>query len=954
VHSLLSQHWHHVSAYEALQLLDSDAAAGLDVFEVRRRQARYGPNLLPTGSGAAARYSPSVFLPGVANPLFYALLAALAALVVLGEFGAVAIGVFSLAASLAVGALQDRRPSQPAAAARRLASAAAVLRAGQTVRVPALDLVPGDIVLLREGDRVPADLRLLRAKDLQVEQGALTGDRRPVAKQADVTLRRDTPPAERRNVLYAESIVVRGTATGVVMAIGEDTAVGRLWTLALATPDQRTPFAERGAALSRWLSWLIVLTTILALGAEFLRQPLSAVTLDVPLLAGVRAAATLALSVILTALPIALTLALSAGAARMARRDVVVRRREVLEYLGGISVLCVDQTGILTQDEMTVRAVAVSGEAYEVTGLGYEPEGDILFDGALVRVREERALAECLTGGVLCNDSALIGLDGEWEAHGDPCEVALLVAAAKAGIQAVPLRQEFPLLAELAYSPTRGYMATLHDQGPDRPRLVYARGEPQEVLPLCRSALGAHGGSEPLDIEAIARQADLFAIQGLEVVAIAGGELPRGADTLDEEDLAGALQFLGLQALADPPRPEAVLEIERCRRAGIDVKMLSDDSPRAAAALAETLGIGEREAVWRVPADAEALEVARAVEGSPDADPAGPAFPASGRPTVLTGAAMAAYTDELLIDEVGHVRVWAGLSPAQRLRLVEAIQAGGHAAAITGHDIADAPALREAAAGFAVGRESRGEANALAVLAADLSTGHRGLRAIVDALEEGRRTLDNVTRLMVWALPMHVAEALALVAGVLVGGALPFTPASVLWVNAVIALALGVPLAEEALEPGAMERPPREPRAPLLTRPLLWRVLIVGGVEFVAVLGVFEWELARGATAAQAQTAAANAIVAAQWLHVWAVRSLVAPFWRVRPAGNPMLLAGLALAAILQALYTYAPGMHRLVGSAPLGAGSWARILLAAVLVLGAAEAIKARSAPDGKEAAGR
>ena len=745
--------------------------------------------------------------------------------------------------------------------------------------------------------------------------------------------------------------MVRGTATGVVMAIGEDTAVGRLWTLALATPDQRTPFAERGAALSRWLSWLIVLTTILALGAEFLRQPLSAVTLDVPLLAGVRAAATLALSVILTALPIALTLALSAGAARMARRDVVVRRREVLEYLGGISVLCVDQTGILTQDEMTVRAVAVSGEAYEVTGLGYEPEGDILFDGALVRVREERALAECLTGGVLCNDSALIGLDGEWEAHGDPCEVALLVAAAKAGIQAVPLRQEFPLLAELAYSPTRGYMATLHDQGPDRPRLVYARGEPQEVLPLCRSALGAHGGSEPLDIEAIARQADLFAIQGLEVVPSRAANC-RGADTLDEEDLAGALS-----SSASRPWPT------RRVRGGARDRALPPGRDRRQDALGrlaarrrgarQTLGSASGRPVAR-PGGRRALEVARAVEGSPDANPAGPAFPASGRPTVLTGAAMAAYTDELLIDEVGHVRVWAGLSPAQRLRLVEAIQAGGHAAAITGHDIADAPALREAAAGFAVGRESRGEANALAVLAADLSTGHRGLRAIVDALEEGRRTLDNVTRLMVWALPMHVAEALALVAGVLVGGALPFTPASVLWVNAVIALALGVPLAEEALEPGAMERPPREPRAPLLTRPLLWRVLIVGGVEFVAVLGVFEWELARGATAAQAQTAAANAIVAAQWLHVWAVRSLVAPFWRVRPAGNPMLLAGLALAAILQALYTYAPGMHRLVGSAPLGAGSWARILLAAVLVLGAAEAIKARSAPDGKEAAGR
>jgi Ca2+-transporting ATPase len=888
--SLLGKHWHHLPAEEVVDLLDSDAQHGLDVFAVAHRQERFGLNQVTPRKGK----SPLVrFLLQLNHPLIYILLiSALITILVKQELFDAMIILGVVLINALIGYFQESKAEKAIEAlARSLESEATVTRASQTQRVVSAQLVPGDIVMLKAGDKVPADLRLLRSRDLQISESALTGESLPVEKDALALLSHDMVLAERSNMAYTSTLVTYGSGTGIVVATGDQTEIGRISQLLSSVDSLETPLTRKMASFGRVLMYAILALAALAMLVGILRGQ--------PVADTITAGIALAVAAIPEGLPAALTITLAIGVSRMARRKAIVRKLPAVETLGSVTVICSDKTGTLTQNQMTVQQIAVDGGRYQVTGSGYAPQGQILDQQAQAQLATGGALAETLRAGLLCNDSAIAQQNGRWESQGDPTETALIVSALKAGLDESVLRRELPRLDEIPFDSQHQYMATLHDAGEGQPRRVYLKGAVEALLERCDSALDAEGQQGVLDVGRIHLKVEELAQRGLRVLAFARAELPPGTQRLVDAQIASGLVFLGLQAMIDPPRTEAIAAVKASRQAGIRIKMITGDHAITAAAIASQFGMGL--------ADQRNSQAAE--------------YPL---PIVVTGKELAEKTDSELIELVQQVDVFARVSPEQKLRLVDALQARGEVVAMTGDGVNDGPALKQANIGVAMGITG----TEVAKEAADMVLTDDNFATIEAAVEEGRGVYDNLIKIIAWTLPTNLGEGMIILLAILLGVALPILPVQILWINMVTVAVLGLVLALEPKEPGIMQRTPRNPQAPILTRHLLWRTAVVGSFILAGAFGIFEWELISGASVEAARTASVNMVIVISMFYLFNSRSLTQTVVSIGFSTNPWAIAGFFAMLLIQLAYTYLPVMNRLFESAPLGLEAWVKIFI--------------------------
>ncbi|HOY73799.1 MAG TPA: cation-transporting P-type ATPase [Deltaproteobacteria bacterium] len=880
---LIGKHWHHMPADEVLDILESDSEKGLDLFEVGERRARFGENVITTkkGKGPLLR-----FLLQFHQPLIYILLAAGIITAMLQEWVDAGVIFGVVLVNAVIGFVQEARAVKAMEAlARTMVTEATVLRAGEKTRISSAEVVPGDIVLLQSGDKVPADLRLTTARDLQVDESALTGESVP-ARKAQEVLPHDTVLADRSNMAYGSTLVTFGQASGVVVAIGDHTEVGRISQLISETEELQTPLLRKIADFSRVLLYVIL--------------ALAAVTFLVGVLRGqsafdmFMAAVALAVGAIPEGLPAAMTITLAIGVARMARRRAIIRKLPAVETLGSTTVICSDKTGTLTENQMTVQEIVAGNEVFAVSGTGYGADGVISRGDQPVGETAPTALTEILRCGLLCNDSRLVEEDGRLTVQGDPTEGALIVSAGKAGLTMEKEGSQWRRLDTIPFESHHQYMATLHAAPGGDNAAAYVKGSVEAMLERCASSLDHEGNRVDPDVPAINAAVDAMARRGLRVLAFAMKAVQKGVQTIDHKDIASGLTFLGLQGMIDPPRKEAIEAVRDCHDAGIHVKMITGDHAITASAIARQIGLRNAD---------------RAV----------------------TGRDLARMSDREVVGIVDEVSVYARVAPEQKLRLVEALQAKGNVVAMTGDGVNDAPALKRADIGVAMGITGTDVAKE----ASDMVLTDDNFASIEAAVEEGRGTYDNLTKFIVWTLPTNIGEGLVILAAVLIGTMLPIMPVQILWINMTTAVLLGLMLVFEPKEPDIMDRPPRNPAEAILTSGILWRIILVGCLLLLGSFGLFKYEMTvAGATVAEARTVAVNVFVMAELFYLFNCRSLTKSVFEVGFFSNPWVFGGAGLMVLLQLLFTYAPFMNTAFGSSPIGLEAWVRILVAGALVM--------------------
>ena len=751
-----------------------------------------------------------------------------------------------------------------------------VRRDGHPLRVPAEELVPGDVVIVEPGDRVGADLRLLRVRNLHVDESALTGESLPVIKLPD-PLALDTLLADRKNLAFAGTLVTSGNGEGVVWATGDRTETGRIAWLIGEAVELSTPLTKKIAALSRLLLWVILGFA----AATFLLG----VVRGEPLVDVFMAAVALAVGAIPEGLPAAVTIVLAIGVSRMARRGAVIRKLPAVETLGSTTVICSDKTGTLTQNKMTVREIFAGGDFFDATITGYESKGGHRQGQSPVTVVSWPALLECLRAGVLCNDSRLIRAGGKLHTHGDPTELALLVAGELGGLSYSETHRQSPRIDTIPFDSAHMFRATLHGRGATA--VIYKVGAVERVLERCAFMLDRTGARVAVDRTTIERVMTGMAERGLRVLACARRDIDAGHTKLEHQHVARELIFLGLMGMMDPPRPEALDAVRRCQEAGIAVKMITGDHLVTARVVAKQIGLAGHEAA-------------------------------------LTGRELEKIPDEQLPEVAESTAVFARVAPEQKLRLVKALQAQGNVVAMTGDGVNDAPALKQADIGIAMGVAG----TEVAKNAADMVLTDDNFATIEAAVEEGRSVFDNLRKFIVWNLPTNAGESAILLLAIGLGTTLPFLPLQLLWLNLAETVILGLTLVFEPKEPGLMRRPPRNPRQPLLGFALIMRTGLVTAVMLIGAFWLFAWEMGRtGETVAQARTAVVNVIVMVELAYLFNCRSLHRPCFGEGFFANRWVFVGAVTMLAAQMLFTYAPVMNRLFHTAPIGVEAWIRIL---------------------------
>jgi len=881
-------HWHALTPAETLAHLHCDAE-GLTETEAERRRTQYGPNRLrpPYRRGPLGR-----FLLQFHNVLIYVLIGAAVITAFLEHWidAAVIIGVVIINAI--IGFVQEGKAERALDAIRNMLSLrASVRRDGHRLVVPAEDLVPGDIVYLQSGDKVPADLRLLDVKSLEVEEAALTGESNPVAKATSAV---DPAAAlgDRTSVVYSGTLVTYGRGVGVVVGTGDATEIGRISTLLADVQTLTTPLLRQIAIFSRWLTLAIILLASLAFAFGILVQGFAA---DEMFLAAVA----IAVAAIPEGLPAIMTITLAIGVQRMARRNAIIRRLPAVEALGAVTVICSDKTGTLTRNEMTVRSLVTRGATYAVSGVGYDPHGAFSVADSEVSPSTTAILQEIGLAALLCNDATVSEGESGWSVEGAPTEAALLVLSAKTGLDVGSEVKRLPRTDLIPFESAHRFMATLHHDHQGN-GFVYVKGAPEAVLAMCDRQ--RHGDSdEPIEQDRWLAHIDELAGAAQRVLAIATRTAHPDERELSFEGVQKGLTLLGLFGLADPPRDEAIAAVAACQRAGLRVKMITGDHAVTASAIAAQLGI----------------------ENAADA---------------ISGPELESRSDTDLADIAMDTDVFARSSPEHKLRLVQALQARGQVVAMTGDGVNDAPALKRADVGVAMGIKGTEAAKE----AAEMVLADDNFASIAHAIEEGRTVYDNLRKAILFILPTNAGEAFTIVAAILLGRSLPLTAAQVLWVNMITAVTLALALAFEPTEPGTMQRPPRRPNTPLLSPMLLGRIAYVSLILVAGTFGLFVWERAQGTELAEARTVAVNVLVFFEIFYLFSSRYLLAPsYTREGIFGSRPVLLAVAAVLIFQVAFTYLPFMNHLFGTAAIDAAAWLRIVVVAASIFVAVEAEK-------------
>ncbi len=879
--------WHHLSESEVSDALDVHPDFGLTHTAVEKRRDRFGSNTLTVKKGRSPWLR---FLLQFHQALVYILLVAIGVKVYLNDWVAAAVILGVVLLNAIIGFVQEGKAlSALAALSNALTTKITVKREGEKKHIDTKELVPGDIVLLQSGDKVPADIRLLHVRELQIDESTLTGESVPVSKQTG-SLAEGTLLADRKNMVYSSTLVTYGTGKGVVVATGDETEIGRISKLINNAEVLATPLTRKIAKFSHILLFVIL--------------GLALITFIVGLYHGesweslFMASVSLSVAMIPEGLPAVMTITLAIGVSRMAKRNAIIRHLPAVETLGSTTVICSDKTGTLTRNEMTVQKLWADKKVIDIQGIGYAPEGAFSQQGKPVEISTHPVLFECLKAGVLCNDAVLRRKGQKWIIEGDPTEGALLVAAAKAGIDSHELLKQMPRLDAIPFESQHQYMATLHPVPNSENKIVYLKGSVESVLSRSNK-LFTEKGSSILQKAEINAQVEALAGQGLRVLAFARLSVSPETECISHETVANNMEFIGLQAMIDPPREEVIRAVKVCQKAGIKVKMITGDHALTAAAIAKKIGLYKE------------------LSGS------------NLQTKVCTGQDLQQMEDEKLVREVADTAVFARVNPEQKLRLVSALQKNGDVTAMTGDGVNDAPALRKADIGIAMGITG----TEVAKEAADMVLTDDNFATIEAAVEEGRGVLDNLIKFISFILATNLGEGLVIMVAVLMGEILPVLPVQALWINMTAALFLGLTLAFEPLEPGLMTRPPRPASAPILNGELIFRIFLVGLMLLAGSFGLFEWALQNGASEDQARTIAVNVFAVGESFYLLTCRSLRLSIFKQGLFSNKWVWPGIFFMIMASLAFTYLPVMNQLFHTAPISLFDWLHIIAVGLII---------------------
>lgn len=855
-----NNNWHERAADTALHALKT-TANGLSQTEAATRLETHGPNRLPEAAKRSALFR---FLLHFHNILIYVLLGCAGITMMLDHLVDTLVIVAVVFANAGIGFFQEGKAEKAMDSIRRmLALRSSVVRDGNRRTIEGELLVPGDIVLLEAGDKVPADLRLLQAHGLQIQEAILTGESVPVDKHTQ-PVAANAALGDRVCMAFSGTLVTSGQGKGVVVGTGTETEIGRISSMLSKVEILTTPLVAQMNVFARWLTILILLIALILLIFGYFVEHFEFNELFMAVVG-------LSVAAIPEGLPAVLTITLAVGVQAMARRNAIVRRLPAIETLGSVSVICTDKTGTLTRNEMMVASVVTHTHIFSIDGNGYEPNGAIKLNDSGVNGRDHAILEELGRAAALCNDASLHEREGVWTVEGDPMEGALLALSGKIGMDVRKELSEWTRTDAIPFDAKHRFMATLnHDH--ENHAFVAVKGAPEQLLSMCEEQRGAAGGTEPLNQAYWHEKAEGIAAQGQRVLAFAVRSVTPEHTVLEFSDVEGALILIGLVGLIDPPRSEAIEAISECHGAGIRVKMITGDHKGTAAAIGKQIGLQ-----------------------NPD--------------NVLTGLDLDAMNDAALATAVLETDIFARTSPEHKLRLVMALQSNGMTVAMTGDGVNDAPALKRADAGIAMGMKGSEAAKE----AAELVLADDNFASIVTAVREGRTVYDNIKKVISWTLPTNAGEAMVIIVALLFGLTLPVSPIQILWINLITASTLGLALAFEPTEADTMRRPPRPRNEPILTRQLTWQIVLASVLFFCGVFGLYYYSIGKGYSIELARTIVLNTLVMMEIFYLFFIRNIYGTSltWKA-VRGTKVVWATIAVVTVAQLAITYLAPLQKI------------------------------------------
>lgn len=855
--------WHHTAIGQVLEFLNT-TSAGLSDQEAGARLHTYGANRLPDPPKRSAFVR---FLSQFHNILIYVLLGCALITLLLAHWADTSVILAVVLANAAIGFVQEGKAEKAMDAIRQmLAPTAAVVRNGVRRSIAGEKLVPGDIVILEAGDKVPADMRLLKAHGLQLQEAILTGESMPVQKQTSVVAS-NALLGDRTCMVYSGTLVTSGQGTGIVVATGAATEIGRISNLLSEVEMLTTPLVKQMGVFSQWITIFILVIAAFLLTYGYLSEQHEFSELFMVVVG-------LSVAAIPEGLPAVLTITLAVGVQSMAKRNAIVRRLPAIETIGSVSVICTDKTGTLTRNEMMAASVLTQQHLFTLQGNGYEPQGALLLENTEVTAREYAILEELARAATLCNDASLHQQNGAWAVEGDPMEGALLAFSSKLGIDIHQEQTTWTRTDAIPFDAKHRFMATLnHDH--EHHACIFVKGAPEQILTMCSQQNASHG-AEPLNKDYWLEQADNIAALGQRVLAFAVKPVKPEHTVLEFSDTENDFVLLGMTGMIDPPRTEAIAAVADCHAAGIRVKMITGDHAKTAAAISQQIGL-------------------------------------QNPVTVLTGADLDKLDDDALKAAVMTCDIFARTSPEHKLRLVMALQSHGLSVAMTGDGVNDAPALKRADAGIAMGQKGSEAAKE----AAELVLADDNFASIANAVREGRTVYDNIKKVITWTLPTNAGEALTIIVALLFGMMLPVTAIQILWINLITAITLGIALAFEPTEENTMHRPPRARGEPLLNGELIWQIIMVSILFLCSVYGIYTYAIAQGYPIELVRTLAVNTIVVLEIFYLFFIRNIYGTSFTWKAIrGTKVIWLTLAIVTAGQLAITYLPPMQALFGTA--------------------------------------
>ncbi|OIP54629.1 MAG: carbonate dehydratase [Helicobacteraceae bacterium CG2_30_36_10] len=880
---LIGKSWHSLEPEKIVELFESSASEGLSPLNIKHLEEFFGKNELKEKKRDSKL---KTFFMQFHNALLYILLGSSLVTGILQEWvdSGVIFGVVII--NVVVGYIQEIKAQEAIESLKLMMfTQAVVMRDAKKISISSEALVPGDIVLLESGSKVPADMRLLESKNLKIDESMLTGESLPAEKNI-LLHEKDVILNDRKNMAYSGTFVTYGRAKGIVVATAGYTEIGKIAHLIEDTSSMQTPLTKKISSFSTILLYVILALAALTFLIGMLRDYSAVDTF--------MASVALAVGAIPEGLPATVTITLAIGVSRMAKKNAIIRKLPAVETLGSVTTICSDKTGTLTQNKMSVTKIFCAGNMYELTGKGYEPKGDFLRNNEKITSLDNN-LMEVLQAGYLCNESHLVNKDGQYSINGDPTEGALIVSAIKGGCDEHELNKKYPRVDILPFESDRQYMATLHKDISHHENIIYLKGSIEKTLNICEYEMI---GTQRVAInrDKILLQAEEYAAQGLRVLAIA--KKVTDEDKIKDGALKENFIFLGLQAMMDPPRAEAMQAVKECKTAGINIIMITGDHTLTAFSIAKKLLLVDEHASFK--------------------------------DSVLSGRELFLLSDSELIEKVATVKLYARVDPEQKLRIVDALQVRGEIVAMTGDGVNDAPALRQADIGIAMGKAG----TEVAKDAADMILSDDNFSSIANAVREGRTVFDNLVKFITWTLPTNIGEGLVILVAIILGQTLPILPVQILWINMSTTILLGLMLVFEHEEANIMKRAPRAPKMPLLAKEIIIHMAVVSLYLLVSTYGMFHYALAQGYEIEYARTIAVNIFVFVELFYLFSCKELRKSVFKTNIFNNKLLLLGVVLMSLAQIAYTHTEIMHILFKSESLDFQTWVQILLVSFSIL--------------------